>query len=70
MISIISGVSRTGKSTVAKHLSKIKNISYLPFDSVISTLEKFCPAAGIKHCYRIPGKAMAVENHDLPVSSI
>lgn len=46
---IIAGVSRSGKTTIAKSLSRKYNLNYIPFDSFISTLEKLYPQLGIKH---------------------
>lgn len=49
MLSIVAGVSRSGKTTVAKRLCLAHNVSYWPFDAVISTLEKLYPETGIRH---------------------
>lgn len=46
---IIAGVSRAGKSTLAKSIAKKYNYTYIPFDSIISTLEELYPCTGIKH---------------------
>jgi predicted kinase len=46
---IIAGASRSGKSTIAKKIAKQLNISYIPFDSIISTVEKIYPNYYIKH---------------------
>lgn len=46
---IVAGVSRAGKSLVAKNIAKQLNINYIPFDSIISTVEKFHPNHSIKH---------------------
>ncbi|OHE40842.1 MAG: hypothetical protein A2102_01100 [Tenericutes bacterium GWF2_38_8] len=46
---IINGASRSGKSTVAKRIAKKFNMSYIPFDSIVSTLERLYPCTGIKH---------------------
>lgn len=46
---IIAGVPRSGKSTVSKQLQKRLNMSYLPCDSLISTLGKLHPQLGITH---------------------
>jgi adenylate kinase family enzyme len=46
---IINGASRSGKSTVAKRIAKKFNMSYIPFDSIVSTLENLYPCTGIKH---------------------
>lgn len=46
---IINGASRSGKSTVAKQIAKKFNMSYIPFDSIVSTLENLYPCTGIKH---------------------
>lgn len=47
---IIAGSSRAGKSTLAKAIAKKYNISYIPFDSIVSTIEKLYPGVGIAHC--------------------
>ena len=49
MIIIIAGVSRSGKTTIAKRLCKDSNFNYIPIDSLISTLEKLYPETGLKH---------------------
>lgn len=46
---IIAGVSRAGKSTLAKSISKKYNYTYIPFDSIVSTLEELYPCTDIKH---------------------
>jgi len=46
---IIAGVSRAGKSTLAKKIAKDYQITYIPFDSIISTLEELYPQIGISH---------------------
>jgi len=46
---IIAGVPKSGKSTVSKQLQKRLNMSYLPCDSLISTLGKLHPQLGITH---------------------
>jgi len=46
---IIVGASRSGKSTVAKEIAKMHNMSYIPFDSIISTIENLFPEVGIMH---------------------
>jgi len=46
---IIAGASRSGKTTLIKKLCGESNFHYIPFDSIISTLEKLYPDTGIKH---------------------
>ena len=46
---IIVGASRSGKTTLAKQLTKELNISHYPFDAFVSTLEELYPENGIKH---------------------
>lgn len=46
---IIAGISRSGKTTIAKNLSRKHNLNYIPFDSIISTLENLYPDLGINH---------------------
>ncbi|MBU1019570.1 MAG: hypothetical protein KJ847_00030 [Firmicutes bacterium] len=46
---IIVGASRSGKSTVAKEIAKINNMTYIPLDAFVSTLENLYPEVGIKH---------------------
>jgi len=46
---IIAGPSRSGKTTLAKRISRDNGLSFLPFDSIISTLEDLYPQIGIKH---------------------
>lgn len=47
---IIAGVSRAGKSTLAKNIAKKFNITYIPFDCIVSTLGNLFPSVGITHC--------------------
>ena len=49
MLIIVAGTSRSGKTTVAKRLCRARNISYWPFDSIISTLENLYPETGLRH---------------------
>lgn len=49
MIILIAGVSRSGKSILAKKLCVNQGMSYFPLDGVISTLESLYPDIGIKH---------------------
>lgn len=49
MVIIIAGHSRSGKSTIAKRIAAEVKMNYIPFDSLISTLEKLYPETGIKH---------------------
>ena len=49
MILLIGGVSRSGKSTLAKRLCRQAGMSYMPLDSLISTLESLYPGAGMRH---------------------
>ncbi len=49
MVIIIAGHSRLGKSTIAKRIAREMEINYLPFDSLISTLEKLYPETGMQH---------------------
>ena len=46
---IIVGASRSGKSTVAKKVAEMSKMSYIPFDSIVSTIENLYPEIGIKH---------------------
>lgn len=46
---IIAGVSRAGKSTLAKKIAKEYQMTYIPFDSIVSTLENLYPEIGIAH---------------------
>lgn len=46
---IIAGVSRAGKSTLAKKIAKKYDMTYIPFDSIVSTLETLYPDIGIAH---------------------
>lgn len=46
---IIVGASRSGKSTLAKQITSMLNISHFPFDAFVSTLEELYPQIGIKH---------------------
>lgn len=46
---IIAGASRAGKSMVAKAVAKRLNISYIPFDSIISTVGNLYPEHGVNH---------------------
>lgn len=49
MIILVVGASRSGKTTLAKKLCGQLEMSYLPLDSIISTLEKLYPEIGIQH---------------------
>jgi adenylate kinase family enzyme len=49
MIIIIAGHSRSGKSTIAKRIAAEMQMNYIPFDSLISTLENLYPEVGIQH---------------------
>ncbi|MGL1891127.1 MAG: hypothetical protein OCD02_05835 [Spirochaetaceae bacterium] len=49
MIVIIAGASRSGKTTVCKRICTELNMNYIPFDSIISTLERLYPDTGMKH---------------------
>lgn len=49
MIIIIAGTSRSGKTTVCKRICTELKMNYIPFDSIISTLEKLYPNTGMKH---------------------
>ncbi len=49
MVIIIAGHSRSGKSTIAKRIAAEMQMNYIPFDSMISTLENLYPEIGIKH---------------------
>jgi len=49
MIILVAGVSRSGKTTLAKKLCSQIEMSYFPLDSIISTLENLHPEMGIKH---------------------
>lgn len=46
---IIAGSSRSGKSTLAKRIARNLQMSYLPMDSIVSTLETLYPQVGIAH---------------------
>lgn len=46
---IVAGTSRAGKSKLAKRIAREFNMTYIPFDSIVSTLEKICPESGIAH---------------------
>lgn len=46
---LIAGVPRSGKSTVAKSLDKRLGGSYIPFDSIVSTMGNLFPEHGIMH---------------------
>lgn len=46
---IIAGASRSGKTTAAKQISQALGVGYLPFDSIISTIEGLYPETGMKH---------------------
>ena len=49
MIILLAGVSRSGKSILARRLSKEFGYNYFPLDPVISTLEVLYPEIGIQH---------------------
>lgn len=49
MIYIISGVSRSGKSILAKRLAKERQISLLPVDSLMMGFMEAFPESGIHH---------------------
>lgn len=49
MFIIIAGHSRSGKSTIAKRIAAEMQMNYIPFDSLISTLENLYPEIGILH---------------------
>lgn len=46
---ILIGASRSGKSTVAKKISKELGMNHIPLDAIVSTLETLYPETGIKH---------------------
>lgn len=46
---IIAGVSRAGKSTLAKKIAQDYQMTYIPFDSIVSTLEEMYPQIGVSH---------------------
>lgn len=46
---IIGGASRSGKTTLAKYICRKYDFNYIPFDSLISTLENLYPVTGIRH---------------------
>jgi len=46
---IIAGVSRAGKSTLAKDMAQKYKLTYIPFDSIVSTLEELYPCTKIAH---------------------
>ncbi len=47
---IIAGVSRSGKSTLAREICKRLGFFFIPGDPLISTLEELYPETGIHHC--------------------
>lgn len=49
MVIIVAGHSRSGKSTIAKRIAAEMQLNYIPFDSMISTLENLYPEIGIQH---------------------
>ncbi len=49
MLYIISGVPRSGKSTLARKIFTEKNIPYFPIDAFTSCLEECAPELGIFH---------------------
>lgn len=49
MVLLIAGVSRSGKTTIAKHICRKYGLNYVPCDSIISTLEELYPETGIRH---------------------
>jgi len=49
MIILVAGVSRSGKTSLAKKLCGHLEMSYFPLDSIISSLEKLYPENGIQH---------------------
>ncbi len=46
---IIAGVSRAGKSTLAKRIARNYQMTYIPFDCIVSTLENLYPQIEIAH---------------------
>ena len=46
---VIAGIPRSGKSTACKAIINGSNISYIPFDSIISTLYDVFPDLKISH---------------------
>ncbi len=46
---IIAGISRAGKSTSTKKIVRDYNLTYIPFDALVSTLEALYPQSGICH---------------------
>jgi len=46
---IIAGVSRAGKSALAKKIASEYQMTYIPFDSIVSTLGNLYPQIGIAH---------------------
>jgi AAA+ ATPase superfamily predicted ATPase len=49
MLYIIAGAPRSGKSTLARKISKEKNIPYFPLDALTGSLEDFAPEVGVLH---------------------
>jgi hypothetical protein len=49
MITLVAGVSRSGKTTLAKKVCLQFKMSYFPLDSIISTLDSLYPETGIQH---------------------
>ena len=47
---IIAGVSRSGKSTLAREICKRLWFFFIPGDPLISALEELYPETGIHHC--------------------
>lgn len=52
MIIIISGVSRSGKSTLARKVAHYFDMEYYPFDALVSTFEEIFPESGFFHSDR------------------
>lgn len=49
MLILIAGVSRCGKSTLAKRIAQDANFEYLPFDTIVSTIQDIFPETGLVH---------------------
>ena len=46
---ILTGIPRSGKSLASKKAAKESNISYIPFDSIVSTMHDLYPDLKVSH---------------------
>ena len=46
---VVAGIPRSGKSIVCKEITKGMSISYIPFDSIVSTLHDIYPELKVSH---------------------